>query len=254
MQVPGETVVVEKEVVKTVEVPGQTVVVEKVVTQTVEVPGETVVVEKEVVKTVEVPGETVVVEKVVVKEVPAGYVTDPTNGKVVSAPQYGGTLTQATKGNWKVFDTYLAGPPIHVGGIVVEKLGMLDWGLDRDEFHFRGGYVLPLHVIRGALAESWEQPDPLTYVFNIRKGVQWHNKAPMNGRELTAEDIEYNFHRMVGLGSGFTEVGALATAGQLGTVPIESITATDEYTVVFKLKEPYLRAPILIQDSYNVFT
>ena len=42
--------------VKTVEVPGQTVVVEKEVIKTVEVPGETVVVEKEVVKTVEVPG------------------------------------------------------------------------------------------------------------------------------------------------------------------------------------------------------
>ena len=35
-----------------IEVPGETVVVEKVVTETVEVPGETVVVEKEVIKTV----------------------------------------------------------------------------------------------------------------------------------------------------------------------------------------------------------
>ena len=69
VQVPGETVVVKEEVVKTVEVPGETVVVEKVVTETVEVPGETVVVEKEVVKEVQVPGETVVVEKEVVKTV-----------------------------------------------------------------------------------------------------------------------------------------------------------------------------------------
>ncbi len=56
VEVPGETVVVEKEVVKTVEVPGETVV--KEVVKTVQVPGETMV--KEVVKTVEVPGETVV--------------------------------------------------------------------------------------------------------------------------------------------------------------------------------------------------
>jgi hypothetical protein len=49
VQVPGETVVV-------------TVVVEKEVVKTVEVPGETVV--KEVVKTVEVPGQTVVKEVV----------------------------------------------------------------------------------------------------------------------------------------------------------------------------------------------
>ena len=45
---------------ETVEVPGETVVVEKEVIKTVEVPGETVV--KEVVKEVQVPGETVVVE------------------------------------------------------------------------------------------------------------------------------------------------------------------------------------------------
>ena len=45
-------------------------------------------------ETVEVPGETVVVEKVVVQEVPGKkYVTDPTTGKAVSAPQYGGTIT-----------------------------------------------------------------------------------------------------------------------------------------------------------------
>ena len=63
---PGETVVVEKEVVKTVEVPVE-VVVEKEVVKTVEVPGETVIVE--VIKEVQVPGETVVVEKEVVKTV-----------------------------------------------------------------------------------------------------------------------------------------------------------------------------------------
>ena len=75
VMVPGETVVVEKEVVKEVMVPGETVVVEKVVTETVEVPGETVTVE--VVKEVMVPGETVVVEKEVVKtiEVPGETVT-----------------------------------------------------------------------------------------------------------------------------------------------------------------------------------
>ena len=81
----------------------------------------------------------------------------------------------------------------------MEKLGIVDWAIDRDEYPFKGGYLAPLHAIRGALAESWEQPDPLTYVFNIRKGVHWHNKAPVNGRELTAEDVEYNFHRYGGI-------------------------------------------------------
>ena len=61
VEVPGETVVVEKEVIKTVEVPGETVV--KEVVKEVQVPGETVVVEKVVTETVEVPGKTVVVER-----------------------------------------------------------------------------------------------------------------------------------------------------------------------------------------------
>ena len=80
--VPGETVT--KEVIKEVEVPGETVVVEKEVVKTVEVPGETVVVTKEVAGP----------ERVVVKEVMAKkYVTDPSTGKVVVAPEYGGTIT-----------------------------------------------------------------------------------------------------------------------------------------------------------------
>ena len=76
-EVPVE-VVVEKEVVKTIEVPGQAITTEVVK----EVPVE-VVVEKEVVKTVEVPGATVTTE--VVKEVPVveTIVKDLDPGKLV---------------------------------------------------------------------------------------------------------------------------------------------------------------------------
>ncbi|HIN71925.1 MAG TPA: hypothetical protein EYM98_04990, partial [Dehalococcoidia bacterium] len=63
----GETVVVEKEVIKTIEVPGQTVTTE--VIKEVQVPGETITVTKEVIKEVQVAGETVIVTKEVVKEV-----------------------------------------------------------------------------------------------------------------------------------------------------------------------------------------
>ena len=237
VMVPGETVVVEKEVVKTVEVPGETVV--KEVVKTVEVPGETVVVEKEVVKTVEVPGETVVVEKVVVQEVRAGYVTDPTTGKVVSAPEYGGTFTTALG-----FDP-AGGVDIAVQNNsqlltpVLEKLVFADWGIDRDVFDFRVTSYTPEVAFKGSLAESWETPDPLTTIFHIRKGVYWHDKAPMNGRELTAYDVEYNFHRMTGMGSGYTEPPPQPPP-LLGLLSFESITATDKWTLVIKLKEPYI--------------
>ncbi len=42
-----------------------------------------------------------------------------------------------------------------------------------------------------ALASSWEQPNPLTLIFHIRKGVKFHN-----GREMTAEDVKYSLDRI----------------------------------------------------------
>ena len=79
-------------------------------------------------------------------------------------------------------------------------------------------------------------------VFNIRPGVHWHDKAPMNGRELTAQDIEYNFHRVWGLGSGFTAPHE-TYSGSLARIPVESVTATDkQHGCTIKLKQPQLGA------------
>ncbi len=251
VEVPGETVVVEKEVVKTVEVPGETVTVE--VVKEVQVPGETVVVEKEVVKTVEVPGETVVVTKEVavpvevVREVPGkNYVTDPTTGKVVSAPEYGGTITNTVPSpNPVPADPYVGYTSLTISG-VVEKLGIGNWGVDRDVHDFKS--FLPVSFVTGRLAERWDiSPDGLTYTFPIRQGVRWHDKAPMNGRELTAHDIEYNFHRVLGMGD-FAEAGPTPFGGaaSLKAIPWESVTATDKWTVVIELTKPYLPALGLI--------
>ena len=89
--------------------------------------------------------------------------------------------------------------------------------------------------------EQWVQADPLTIIFHLRRGVHWHDKAPMSGREFTADDMVFNYHRMLGLGSGFTEASPQLTS-QLAPVKVESVTARDKYTVVFKLKEPNIGA------------
>src|ERR1019366_5200422 len=41
---------------------------------------------------------------------------------------------------------------------------------------------------RADLAEKWETPDPLTYVFHLRAGVKFHD-----GRTLTSADVKYTF-------------------------------------------------------------
>ena len=240
VEVPGETVTVE--VVKEVQVPGETVVVEKVVTQTVQVPGETVVVEKEVVKTVEVPGQTVVVEKevvktvevpgperVVVKEVRPGYIRNVW-GQLVEKPQYGGTIPFAVRldPGGKV-DPYNSSSQEAASFPVLETLTTTDYAIPPEEHDFRTAGE-SLAVLRGLLAESYETPDPFTWIFHIRKGVYWHDKPPMNGRELDAYDVEYTWHRMYGLGSGYTEPSVWAGSSDV----IESVTATDKWTVVIK--------------------
>ena len=242
VQVPGETVVVEKVVTQTVQVPGETVVVEKVVTQTVEVPGATVVVEKEVVKTVEVPGP----ERVMVKEV-AGkrYVTDPTTGKAVSVPTYGGTLTYPHSLVGETTDPFRSGgSSAHQMGSVNQHLGTGDWATNREVYDFRDTYP-PDFTITGQLAESWETPDPLTYIFHIRQGVHYaldqNSEASrlVNGRELTADDVVWTYQRNNVLGDFTEQPGFSYGAIKL---PWESIEATDKYTVVVKLTEPSLVA------------
>ena len=180
------------------------------------------------------------------------YVTDPTTGKVVVAPQYGGTITYALSTDLPGPDTVLTGgAAAHSAGPVVEKLGAADWAAPRDKFSFN---IYELNIpanTKGVLAESWSQPDPLTYIIKVRQGVHWHDKAPMNGRELTAQDVEYNFHRMVGIGSGFTEKSPMAYSFQAGE--FESITATDQSTVVFKMNKPRLSALASILDDWSAW-
>ena len=52
-------------------------------------------------------------------------------------------------------------------------------------------------IVEPDLAERWEAPDDTTYVFHLRQGVKWHNKPPVNGRELVAEDVKFTFDRFL---------------------------------------------------------
>jgi len=79
------------------------------------------------------------------------------------------------------------------------------------------------------LAESWTQPNDTTYIFKLKKGVRWHNKPPVNGRELTADDVKYTYERF------FTIIG---NPNKPVLEYVDKIEALDKYTVKFTLKEP----------------
>ena len=163
------------------------------------------------------------------------YVTDPATGMTWTEPQYGGTLTWAHKQFPKSTDPYSAGgwPPHFISG-VNEKLVIADWAISREKTVDLNWFYTGPEMYRGNLAESWSMPDDTTWIWNIRQGVYYHDKPPMNGREFDAYDIEWNYHRYLGLGD-FTEDGP---GGYVGGLEFESVTATDKWTVELKLKKP----------------
>ena len=186
-------------------------------------------------------------------------VLDPTTGEMVSAPQYGGTLT------WAAASHAANSDPWHVGGWaphfisgVNEVLAFTDWATSRDIFNF-AFWERPHETTRGNLAESWSMPDDTTMIFNIRQGVHFaldpdsEASRLVGGRELDAYDVEWNYHRMLGLGD-FTadEPPAQRGAATMG-IEIESVTATDKWTVEIKLTKPQLDAEYKILNNWGLF-
>jgi peptide/nickel transport system substrate-binding protein len=80
-------------------------------------------------------------------------------------------------------------------------------------------------IPHGDLAESWETPDPVTYVFHLRGGVKFHD-----GRPLTSADVKYTFDSIIN--------GSVTTAKRGSLRLVKSIEAPDAATVIFHLSEP----------------
>jgi peptide/nickel transport system substrate-binding protein len=97
--------------------------------------------------------------------------------------------------------------------------------------HRAGPGVAPgTFPLEGDLAESWQQTSDTTYVFKLRKGVRWHAKPPVNGREVTADDVVYTVER-------FRTVKGNANAYMLKD--LDKVEAVDRHTVRFTLKQPF---------------
>src|SRR3989454_3952919 len=99
-------------------------------------------------------------------------------------------------------------------------------------------------TIEPHLAERWEQPDDTTYIFHLRQGVTWHNKPPVNGRELVAEDVKFTFDR-------FRAEPANPLRFTLESV--DRIEVVDRYTVKFLLKEPFVWLVNVLANPYSTW-
>jgi peptide/nickel transport system substrate-binding protein len=86
--------------------------------------------------------------------------------------------------------------------------------------------ITPDLTIEPGLAESWEiSDDGLTYTFQLREGVTFHDGSP-----LLASDVKFTFERLVDPETASTSASELAS--------MASIEATDDRTVVITLNAP----------------
>jgi len=101
------------------------------------------------------------------------------------------------------------GPSERIDGLIFDSLVELD----------------AQRIPHGDLAETWETPDPVTYIFHLRSGVKFHD-----GRILTSADVKYTFDSII---------NASVTSPKRGTFRlVKSIEAPDAATVIFHLSEP----------------
>ena len=138
------------------------------------------------------------------------------------APKPGGVLKAAFSADPAGFDPVRG--PSGMSHVVIEQVYSTLMALDPD--------AKP----HPELAQSYKiADDGLSYTFNLRKGVKFHN-----GDELTAEDVKFSFDRLRAPKSGYSYGAQVET--------IKSVDAVDRYTVRFQLTK--VTGPFLIYMAF----
>ena len=121
----------------------------------------------------------------------------------------------------------------------------LDSGTSENHFTLVNGYTFGNHLTEinnegklvGELAETFESDDGKTWVFNLRKGVEFHN-----GKTMTSEDVLASYEHHMG------EKSTSAAKGSLS--PVKSIKADGKYKVIMELDSPDTDFPYIVSDYH----
>ena len=101
-----------------------------------------------------------------------------------AGPQKGGVARFSSENNtWDTFDADRSRFTPFAALLGYTNLGIV---------HYRS---FERAEIEGALAESWEQPSGTEIIFKLRPNVFWHDKPPVNGRQVTVEDLKFFIER-----------------------------------------------------------
>ena len=186
----------------------------------------------------------------------APAVTEEEGKKVVvkeeEVPKYGGTFIHVLATPHSTFDikSKWFGSDVHTLHMTNEGLTTGNWAkgaAGTNEVDWWSGLpIMANHT--GNMVESWEVPDSETIIWHVRKGIHFglnpESEASrlVDGRELTAQDVVFNIQRSFAPDGYFGK----SRAGWL-----DSITATDKYTVLIKCNESKQKTAMMYQYSNN---
>jgi peptide/nickel transport system substrate-binding protein len=155
-------------------------------------------------------------------------------GRMVEKPQYGGTFPMVV-GQTGGFDPANSMNFWPSWVLIYDALVAQDWtkGPSGTGENAMVSGSTPGEFLTGWLAERWEIHSLKSITYYLRKGIKFQNKAPVNGRELTADDVVYNFERAV-KSSQITWYNSKVT-----------ITKIDKYTVRFDNPDTMLEPQML---------
>ena len=161
----------------------------------------------------------------------------PTQSLSQTPPPYDGsnTLNLVSHLSAPHWDIHLTPSPVLASwgpGIVYSRL-----------LRFRSDSSLksPSMLTECDLCTSWQQIDPVTYLFTIREDAFWHNTAPVSGRSVTGEDIEFSYTRQ--RTPGYPNAPLLQS--------IKTIEAKDNGTVRITLNAPDADFIAKIANGYS---
>lgn len=144
--------------------------------------------------------------------IPTAFLFDSAPTHAAEQPQRGGTLNIVVQPEPPLLILGLnqQGPTQTVAGKIYE--GLLTYDHD-------------LNPMPG-LAKSWEvSQDGKTYTFHLEEGVTWHDGKPFTAGDVVFSTTEFLMETHPRARANFARA--------------EAITALDEYTVEFRLKEPF---------------
>ncbi len=154
----------------------------------------------------------------------AGSAVPGASGAVAAKPATCGTFTYLQSRDIASLDPLAA-----TVSTVPQRIGLVYPRLIYYDYA-QGGNAADTAPVSGYITDKWGFSDGgKTLTFNLRKGVKYPNVPPVNGRELNSNDVKFSINRYM---TDPTSTFASRYAD------IASIEAPDNYTVVFRLKQP----------------